>query len=318
MNGDDFDKLLRFVRQIQRDYASTQKLITDAQGGLAYGALQKSLEDWQSSIAIAEKLAQNPSAFHELAERTSRQFEAFQQNIGPLADRIRRDVARGEEQVHSRAIEKLRTTGWVGLETVLTYWDLDVLAQQPVDSLDDYICKLFAADEQQRLVEMVDSWMDVPYLLVRNELLDQCVVAHERRLWGAVIPGLLPLLDGLSAEIARVPGMMTDPEAGKLIKVSAVISEYRSEDVPEDLAGQWTTLVVDFVRTQVFAESSFKTDPPPPNPFNRHWILHGRVPAYWSEANSLRAFLLVHVLAQVARLAPESQQGPDTGGVDKG
>jgi hypothetical protein len=99
--------------------------------------------------------------------------------------------------------------------------------------------------------------------------------------------------------------MITDGDAGKLIKVSAVISSYRSEDAPESLSERWTTLVIDFVQGQVFAKSSFGKNPPPDNPFNRHWILHGRVPLYWSEANSLRAFLLVHVLAQVARLAED-------------
>ena len=312
MFGDEFERLARFVRELQAQSEPLLGNVARAQEqlrSLTSGPAQQAIADWQASTKLAERFVQDQAGFASLVERASEQMRIFEREIVPAATRIRASIIKHAE-VHLKAQEKLHATGWIGLEDHLIDEELDQVAEQPDEGLDAYVSGLFAENEHERLREMLDDWMDVPYLAIREPLLQQCLAAHVAGLWGVVIPTLLPLVDGLSAEIAQVPGILGDRKAGEVIKVSAVISAYRSDAVLETIADRWTTITIEFVQNQVYRCTKFGVDSPPPNPFNRHWILHGRLPEYWSEANSLRAFLLVYVLAQVARLANKDATGP--------
>ena len=286
MNFDDFDRLRRFIEQTQRDYAPILRAVRDHQ------RMFQTLADEARVV--------------ETATRIANQVSAFQAQLEPLALKLREAIGIDEERVHSAVLEKLRSRGWVALETQLSYWELAALAELSEDALDEHLCRLFRDDDHQRLAEMIDGWQEVAYLYERDELLTQCLSAHRQGLWAVVIPAVLPLLEGLSAEIAKttIPGVNV-----KKNTIGKVILSYRAEDVPENSISDWTGIVVEFVERQVFRPSDFAGEPPP-NPLNRHWILHGRVNHYWSETKTLQLWLLLHALAEVARAATKAALAP--------
>lgn len=282
MNFDDFDKLSRFIEQTERDYAPILRAVEDQQ------RIFQSLTDEVRMV--------------EAATRIAGQVSAFQAQLEPLALKLREAIGINEERVHSTVLAKLRSRGWVALETQLSYWELADLAVLPEDALDQHLCRLFGYDDHKRLAQMIGAWQEVPYLRDRDELLTQCMSAHRQGLWAVVIPAVLPLLEGLSAEIAKltIPGANVAKNT-----ITKVILSYRAEDVPDNSISDWTAMVVEFVQAQVFRTSDF-AGAPPPNPLNRHWILHGRVNQYWSETKALQLWLLLHALAEVARAATKA------------
>lgn len=107
-------------------------------------------------------------------------------------------------------------------------------------------------------------------------------------------------MDGLAAEIrqahpdlVRARGKKGKPNLGEV--ATDIVKVYDTNGRSRDYADA----VIAAVSERVFKEYHFATDPSP-STLNRHGILHGRIPGYASDVNSLRAFLLVDVMAFIA------------------
>jgi hypothetical protein len=81
----------------------------------------------------------------------------------------------------------------------------------------------------------------------------------------------------------------------KLIAVAEVVTLYDSKGRASD----WADAVMQAVSEQMFKDYDFETQRAPAK-LNRHGVLHGRIPDYGSEANSLKAILLLDVMVHIA------------------
>ena len=105
------------------------------------------------------------------------------------------------------------------------------------------------------------------------------MAAHRAGQYTLTVPALLPLAEGLSAEIMGTT-------AGRQNVVKAVARDWRARE--QEL---WTELYSDVVVHVIYKNYDFDKDPAPY--LNRNGILHGRVPDYGTDLNSIRVFLFV-------------------------
>jgi hypothetical protein len=148
---------------------------------------------------------------------------------------------------------------------------------------------------------MVRSWMTTPYLRDRRALVRQAARAHRERQYALTLPTILPLVEGLARLLCvqfvpREAGKSRRDKPGMETIVTAVVHLYDADGRASD----YVTAVREIVANQIFKSYSFANEAPPSR-VNRHGILHGQIPNYATEANSLRAFLLLDIVVRVAR-----------------
>ncbi len=143
---------------------------------------------------------------------------------------------------------------------------------------------------------IVNSWSSIPYLMSRKKICDDAVEAYRTGLHTLVIPALLPLAEGLASEIAPCGPRRTDT-----VKLASKAQMSHPSTDSDFGAATLEILECSYYGREDFAQ------PAAPEQFNRHRILHGRVPDYGTAANSIRAFLLVDTVADMwARLSPQA------------
>lgn len=125
----------------------------------------------------------------------------------------------------------------------------------------------------------------------RKKAVRAAIGAHKRRQYNLAIPTLLPLIDGLAAEIVAATASLKR----KAIYTTDVAVMYNAEE-----AEVWSECVEQVVCALIYKEYDFRTVKKPPSSVNRHGILHGRVIDYGSELNSYRVILLLNVMAKMA------------------
>ena len=145
----------------------------------------------------------------------------------------------------------------------------------------------FSSSDCALLVEMSEQWLDIPYVKDRERVVRDALAAHRSGQYTLSIPALLPLADGLSAEIAG-------SWAGNQNVVKALARDWKTRE-PE----VWTDVYVDVVTDVIYQCYDFAKDPAPY--LSRNGILHGRVADYGTELNSLRVWLLVDCVADLWR-----------------
>jgi hypothetical protein len=202
-----------------------------------------------------------------------------------------------------RAAERLRRAGWIGIELHLDWRTLKRIVDKKggARALNRGICAAFREKRAMRLREMVRKWSTIAYLGDRKRIVRSALKAHVDGKYELSIPALLPLADGLAAEIrAKVSSPLpTNPfnkkkRKSRTIAVPDVVVIYDSgERVPE-----FVNCVLDTVANRMFGDYDFASEAPPSR-MNRHGILHGRIAEYSSEAHSLQAFLLIDILAEI-------------------
>jgi hypothetical protein len=228
------------------------------------------------------------------AERLSRFNEEFWQQL----DQNERDT-----------YALLGRLGLTSLETVLTYEDviniLNLQRTQGDQAALNYILEKLRAREYEVLNEMVEGWYTVSYMSARRRLITSAINAHKRSEYDLSIPTLLPLIDGLTQEIAA-----TLPTPGKkLIKVKHVALEYSK--IEPELSSECLVQVVDQI---IFRDVDLRQPHALTTSNNRHGILHGRVADYGTELHSYQImFLLNMTVAVYQRLVPANMAPSVTG-----
>jgi hypothetical protein len=131
--------------------------------------------------------------------------------------------------------------------------------------------------------------LGTPSLSRWHPIIDQCVWAHRRSRFLLVVPSLLAITEGVTAQMAGTLQVRSEPRANASRQVAQKASAH------DRLV--WVSLHAFLSRT--FADSSFGSPAPPV--LNRHWILHGRAASDWTEADSLRLFQALHTLTALDR-----------------
>jgi hypothetical protein len=125
----------------------------------------------------------------------------------------------------------------------------------------------------------------------RKKAIRAAINAHKRRQFELTIPALLPLIDGLAAEIV----VGTPNLKAKTIYAKDAVKIYNADE-----AEVWSECVEQVVFGLVYRDYDFRTAKRPPSSVNRHGILHGKVVDYGSELNSYRVIFLLDVMVNIA------------------
>jgi hypothetical protein len=184
---------------------------------------------------------------------------------------------------------------------------LEIRGRNKGVSINKFICAAFRRKKYARLASMTKAWWRISYLKKRQRIIRQALRAHRRKEYALSISTLLPLVDGLASEIRqRNPQLVAVANAGgkkkgkeRLIAVREVVALYD----PQDRVRDWADVVMDESNKRMFADYDFKTQPAPAK-MNRHGILHGRHDDFDSEVNSLKALLMLDVMAHIASCTP--------------
>jgi hypothetical protein len=242
----------------------------------------------QNSIRVAlEPLQTIREAFRSI---TPDQLSAFQKAIAGLADDwLQRDAV---EKPVFRLFTKL---GLTGLESYLTKSELLQVLKlskgKGNEAVRAYLFRRFRRAKYQVLNRMVRGWWRIPYMRKRKKAIRAAIAAHKKRQFDLAIPALLPLIDGLAAEVVSgTPNLRK-----KSIYAKDAAASYNAEE-----AEVWSECVEQVVCSLIYKDYDFRTSKRPPSSVNRHGILHGRIVDYGSELNSYRVILLLNVMVKIA------------------
>lgn len=230
------------------------------------------------------------NASAEIQRSTEQWMDQVQKNLAAFSEQVAKGMAE-YEKVETEAFEVLKRGGWLGMERhfsgpqVRTV--LEISKTKGEAAANDAICNYFNANDCALLVAMSNEWLGVPYLRDREPIIRDAMAAHRAGQYTLTVPSLLPLAEGLSAEIVG-------STAGKQNVVKAVARDWRARE--QEL---WTELYSDVVLHVIYKNYDFDKDPAPY--LNRNGILHGRVPDYGTDLNSIRVFLFVDSVANLWR-----------------
>jgi hypothetical protein len=264
-------------------------------------AVEGALQPFVQVVRAAEQLRQEIRTTLEpvqrireaLASLPTEQFSAFQQSFVGFADSFR---LQWDHIVEKPVYDLFTKLGFTGLESHLTRSELLYVLRlskkkKGTAAVKEYVFRKFRRDKYRLLNRTVRGWWRVPYMNKRKKAIRAAINAHKKRHFELAIPALLPLIDGLAAEIADgIPNLKTGTICAK--EVATMYNAAEGE--------VWSECVEQVVYGLVYKDYSFKTAKRPPSSVNRHGILHGRVVDYGSELNSYRVIFLLDVMVNIA------------------
>jgi hypothetical protein len=249
------------------------------------------LAPFQETISVAAGMAKMVNDFQASMHQTVERWLAEQQLSWMRTAEMKAIAIDGFEQYRNQeepeACKILSDAGWLEMDR---HFCLQHLREMVVlykargeSAMSAAIVNHFNCKNCTLLVEMSDRWMSVPYLRQRENIIRDAVEAHKQRKFTLSIPALLPLVDGLSAEVLENQSM----------KAVALLANDRRAKDPEI----WVRGFCDFVAHVYYKGYRFGKDTAPS--LSRHGILHGRVSDYPSVLNSTRVFLFLDVIADI-------------------
>jgi hypothetical protein len=243
------------------------------------------LRPFEQVFAVLHFLSNLPDA---LQKSTQEWMDETQKNLAALSDQIAEGMAE-YEKVETEAFAVLARGGWLGMERHLTgplvRTVLEIAQASGDDAANNAIRNYFAKDDWALVTAMSEEWFDIPYFKDREPIVRDGIAAHRSGKFTLSVPALLPLAEGLAAEIVGpIPNVNV---------VKEVARDWKAQE--QEL---WTQLYVDVVVDVMYARVDFANKPPY---LNRHFILHGRVPDYATDLTSLRVILLVDSVAHLWR-----------------
>jgi hypothetical protein len=227
----------------------------------------------------------------DLRQTLQQSMAQLQESLQQMCRQFAAGMAEYERYANEEEAEVFRVLsqgGWLGMERHFTVLQarsaLEICKSKSEVEMNDAIGRYFGANDSARLVAMTEDWSRVRYLCDRQAIVRDAMSAHRAGQFTLSIPALLPLAEGLCAEI------LGSSSATNVVR--AVAQDWNSRDNEV-----WVQLFHDVVEDVIYRSYTFGKDPAPY--LNRHGILHGRVPDYASELNSTRVFLLIDVVADL-------------------
>jgi hypothetical protein len=240
---------------------------------------------FEQVFAVLRFLTNLPDA---LQKSTKEWMDETQKILAALDKQIAEGMAE-YERVEKEAFAVLTRGGWLGIERHMTGPQvrtiLEIAQRSGDDAANRAIGNYFAKDDWALVTGMSEEWFDIPYFKDREPIVRDGVAAHRSGKHTLSVPALLPLAEGLSAEII---GPIPNVNA-----VKQVARDWKAQE-PE----LWTELYVEVVIGVMYDYVDFTKKSPY---LNRHFILHGRVPDYATDLNSLRVILLLDSIAHLWR-----------------
>ena len=146
----------------------------------------------------------------DIQRSTQQWMDQLQQNLVELSERFAKGMAE-YEKVETEAFTVLKRGGWLGMERHFTGPQvrsvLEISKTKGEAAANDAIRDYFNANDSASLVAMSNEWLDVPYLRDREQIIRDAISAHRSGYYTLTVPALLPLAEGLSAEImGSMPG----------------------------------------------------------------------------------------------------------------
>ncbi len=236
-------------------------------------------------FGVLSYLANLPDA---LQKSTQEWMEETRKNLAALEKQIAEGMAE-YERVETEAFAVLTRGGWLGMERHLTGPQvrtiLEIAQRSGDDAANRAIANYFAKDDWALVTAVSEEWFDIPYFKAREAIVRDAIAAHRSGKFTLSVPTLLPLAEGLAAEIVGpIPNVNV---------VKHVARDWKTQE--QEL---WTQLYVDVVIDVMYGNVDFANKPPY---LSRHFILHGRVAGYATDLNSLRVILLVDSVAHLWR-----------------
>lgn len=183
-----------------------------------------------------------------------------------------------EESVRD-GFRTMASRGWT-VQMSLTPRDLAELADKTPEKADEFFVALYTEDDFAELRRVRKEFASRPGLARWNALLDECFESFEKGHYLITIPALLSIIEGVVASA----GQALTEQRVRLPKICAENSEKSGSNFMK--AEMWTSMAL-------FVEKLFQPAPfgnVRPAFMNRHWILHGRDSAPWTQADALRLF----------------------------
>jgi hypothetical protein len=240
---------------------------------------------------------QNVSA--NINQSTEDWLVQVQKNLDEFGKAMAKGMAE-YEKAETEAFDILKRGGWLGMERHLTgpqvrsFLEISRASGEP--AANSAIIGYFTKNNCALLETMSNGWLDVSYMKLREAIVGDALAAHRARQFSLSVPALLPLAEGLSAEIMA-------GAAGKQNVVKAVARQWRAQEQEV-----WTELYSEIVLHVLYKNYDFDKDPAPY--LNRNGILHGRISDYGTEANSVRVFLFLDSVVDLWRAQHKKKPGP--------
>lgn len=304
IGAEDFAKSAGSIgASVSEAVAARQTLMSSSMTSLRLAGLETRLE----ITGVAEQLARLTREIGEPYRIFARQLELTNKI---LADGLRsaavtaaiewgqryRELNERQRQLHA----ELRSDGW----PVAPSWPMSRPARlvalrraEGKRALDRAVCVIYSANDYRELRMVVDSCMDEPSFKSRRAIIREALDLHIAGRYRSSIPTLLPHVEGIAVDVFAPGSRTSDPR--KLYEAGG------DPDGVERLLAEGLVAVFDLL----YVWTSFATVSPRTRRLNRHLILHGRTVSYGSEANSLKVFLALDLLASEARAKRDYEAG---------
>lgn len=202
-----------------------------------------------------------------------------------------REFTEALNEIESSAIE-LAGMGWTMPMSITPGEVHELLQGGELRAIEKCFVQLYEARNQEHFVEITGQTTKRKCIERWIQLLEEAISAYERRQFTITIPALVSVCEGL---------LMNNQ--GRSTEIKRVVKE-RVYRVEQEFPASFTLIVWRTVQRfidELFKYSSFEG--PHPGGLNRHWILHGRDAATWTQADSLRLFQAVDTISALVELS---------------
>ncbi len=217
--------------------------------------------------------------------------EAFTQLPEPRHSRVAR---KDRSEREADAIRALATLGWTTPVWLDGESALSILGSGDSAAIDSAFVEFYTADSG-RMYERISTDLQCWPLRQWQALVDQVDAAYRRGDYAIVVPSALVLLEGV---VMRAELGNTDVREA----VRSRVQEYQGNVAYWGAAWEALSCFVE----GLYGRVDFAGAEPPT--INRHWILHGRSSAQWSQADCLRVLQACVVFARLDALFPRSNK----------
>jgi hypothetical protein len=250
---------------------------------------------WSHFTSPAVDLFQTMEPFEKMREAIAAippaQFEVLQRTFAGLGEELKLAIER--DKIRGPAFKLFAKLGLTGLERHMGWREIEhalkISKTKGNRAVQEYIFRIFLTKEYRFLNQMVRVWWNVPDMRKRKKTIRAAIAAHRAGKYDLAIPTLLPLIDGLAAQI------MPNSSTHNPIVAKKVATQFKLDEGEE-----YSECVERVVHALIYKKFDFNTAKRPPSSVNRHAILHGRVVGYGSELNSYRVILLLDVMVDIA------------------
>jgi hypothetical protein len=235
----------------------------------------------------------------DISKAIDEMFKPIRESMAAMAREVQRVTASISETMRP-LYEKLErypdicaAFGWPPFDVPLSVVaEVVALYDQKGEAARADIDALFVRTVPKRVLrDLKVQWADTHLLRRRAHILDAVMRAHFRKDYSLTVPVLLASVEGVVADLHVPKGRMMQADVKRYLGET-----FASEDVPE----RWSSQLNDAARSVIVDAmvGSFYHGDPLPKEVRRNAVLHGADVGYDTEANSLKAILMLDLVRE--------------------